>query len=116
MAVKKRDAVADTVAALETKRELLASLGEDTAAIDAKLAEWSTEPGDDADVVEVISPVENKAAAAAPEKATPPASENASAKPAKAAPAKAPAKAEPAPAQVKTEETKAANGGPGNDN
>lgn len=112
MAVKKRDAVADTVAALETKRELLASLGEDTSAIDAKLAEWRA----DIDPVEPAPPVENKAAAAAPEKATPPASENASAKPAKAAPAKAPARAEPAPAQAKTEETKAANGGSGNDN
>lgn len=112
MAVKKRDAVADTVAALETKRELLASLGEDTSAIDAKLAEWRA----DTDPVEPAPPVENKAAPAAPEKATPPASENSSAKPAKAAPAKAPAKAEPAPAQTKTEETKAAHGGPGNDN
>lgn len=114
MAVKKRDAVADTVAALETKRELLASLGEDTTAIDAKLAEWRAESDDD--TVEATAPVENKAAPAAPEKATPPASDNAAAKPAKAAPAKAPAKAEPAPAQVKTEETKAAHGGPGNDN
>lgn len=112
MALKKRDAVADTVAALETKRELLASLGEDTTVIDAKLAEWRA----DIDPVEPAPPVENKAAVAAPEKATPPASENASAKPAKAAPAKAPAKAEPAPAQAKTEEAKAAHGGPGNDN
>lgn len=112
MAVKKRDPVADTVAALETKRELLASLGEDISAIDAKLAEWRA----DIDPAEPAQPVENKAAPAAPEKATPPASENASAKPAKAAPAKAPAKAEPAPAQAKTEETKAAHGGPGNDN
>lgn len=115
MAVKKRDAVADIVAALETKRELLASLGEDTAAIDAKLAEWRGEADEDA-ATDPTPPVENKAAPAAPEKATPPASDNTAAKPTKAAPAKAPAKTEPAPAQVKTEETKAANGGPGNDN
>ncbi|SKF79720.1 hypothetical protein [Mycobacteroides abscessus] len=114
MAVQKRDAVADTVAALETKRELLASLGEDTSAIDAKLAEWRA---DDDVVVDITPPVENKVAPAAPEKATPPASENASVKPGKAAPTKATAaKSEPAPAQAKTEETKAANGGPGNDN
>ncbi|AMU58993.1 hypothetical protein [Mycobacteroides abscessus] len=113
MAVQKRDAVADTVAALETKRELLASLGEDTSAIDAKLAEWRA----DIDPVEPAPPVENKVAPAAPEKATPPASDNAAAKPGKAALAKATAtKTEPAPAQVKTEETKAADGGPGNDN
>lgn len=113
MAVQKRDAVADTVAALETKRELLASLGEDTTAIDAKLAEWRAE----ADPVEPAPPVENKIAPAAPEKATPPAPDSTAAKPTKAAPTKATAaKAEPAPAQVKTEETKAADGGPGNDN
>ncbi|SIK47249.1 hypothetical protein [Mycobacteroides abscessus] len=113
MAVQKRDAVADTVAALETKRELLASLGEDTSAIDAKLAEWRA----DIDPVEPAPPVENKVAPAAPEKATLPASDNAAAKPGKAAPTKATAtKTEPAPAQVKTEETKAADGGPGNDN
>ncbi|SHX74151.1 Uncharacterised protein [Mycobacteroides abscessus subsp. abscessus] len=109
MALKKRDAVADTVAALETKRELLASLGEDTSAIDAKLAEWRA---DDDVVVDITPPVENKVAPAAPEKATPPASDNAAAKPTKATAAKS----EPAPAQAKTEETKAANGGPGNDN
>ncbi|MBE5453501.1 hypothetical protein E3G52_000365 [Mycobacteroides abscessus] len=101
-----RDAVADTVAALTQKRDLLRSLNIDTADIDAKLDEWKaiTAPTDDADDDDDgdktgAPEVEKKTEPTPVERAVPAAPETATAKPVKAAPAKASAPKAAAPAK-----------------
>jgi len=89
---EKRDFAKDTIAALKARRELLASVGEDTASVDDKIAEWADATGDKDPAPEL----EKKTEPAAPEKAVPAAPVTAAApKPEKAAPAKAATPAKP---------------------
>lgn len=89
---EKRDFAKDTIAALKARRALLVSVGEDTASVDEKIAEWADASSDKDPAPEL----EKKTEPAAPEKTVPPTPATASApKPEKAAPAKAAAPAKP---------------------